>query len=332
MAPGLFRLVLATFVVISHYTRLSLGWTAVYIFFVLSGYWVTQMWCERYSRCRRPYETFMISRAWRMLPVFVLCSILAMALAGNFQHILPSLLIFGYNWIEKPLLIQAWSLDIEMQFYLLAPAIILMIGRQPRTALALLLTTGAVSSALFAGLAVVSYLPYFVVGVAAAALGWLPNRTQAHLFAWTFVALFVLSVTLPPLRSMILLGGQPKPGSEYNGLLNIFFAILLVPYALYTVQQRSTRFDRLLGDLSYPVYLLHWLPVLALAIYWPELPQSGTLVRAPVVGAAIMGSYAVSLLMLLYIDRPLNVWRARFVDRRRLDEKTPDDSGVSNGQ
>lgn len=77
MGPGTFRLLLATIVVITHYSALNLGGTAVDLFFVLSGYWVTRMWNLKYSLLDRPYAVFMRSRVWRLAPIFWLCSGLA---------------------------------------------------------------------------------------------------------------------------------------------------------------------------------------------------------------------------------------------------------------
>ena len=50
--PGAFRFFLASLVVVQHVSRLSLGHPAVLLFFMLSGYWVSRMYAERYSARR----------------------------------------------------------------------------------------------------------------------------------------------------------------------------------------------------------------------------------------------------------------------------------------
>ena len=45
--PGLLRLTLALFVVVSHLTRYEIGRPAVFVFFMLSGYWVMKMYAEK---------------------------------------------------------------------------------------------------------------------------------------------------------------------------------------------------------------------------------------------------------------------------------------------
>jgi peptidoglycan/LPS O-acetylase OafA/YrhL len=93
---GLFRLLLASAVVFHHSFPLRLGAWAVYVFFFLSGYWISRLWRQRYTNTRNPLLTFLVSRWWRLAPVFFLCTCLSVAsnfllndgealhLAGNF--------------------------------------------------------------------------------------------------------------------------------------------------------------------------------------------------------------------------------------------------------
>jgi len=68
MSPDLFRNVLAMTVFAHHLTRFSIGNMAVYIFFVLSGYWIARMWVGRYAKSERPFSTFYLSRSLRLIP------------------------------------------------------------------------------------------------------------------------------------------------------------------------------------------------------------------------------------------------------------------------
>ena len=45
-SPGTFRLLLALLVVLDHFTGIMVGRAAVYLFFVLSGFWIHRMWTE----------------------------------------------------------------------------------------------------------------------------------------------------------------------------------------------------------------------------------------------------------------------------------------------
>ena len=76
-SPGAFRLILALAVFLHHSTGFNIGMSAVLIFFVLSGYWVATMWAHTYAHTRTPYLTYLISRVWRITPVFALCSLIS---------------------------------------------------------------------------------------------------------------------------------------------------------------------------------------------------------------------------------------------------------------
>lgn len=53
-SAGFFRLILASIVVLDHISPLQFGLVAVYEFFILSGYWIPQMWAGKYSKTRSP--------------------------------------------------------------------------------------------------------------------------------------------------------------------------------------------------------------------------------------------------------------------------------------
>ena len=132
-APGCFRLFLALLVFVDHSTRLNLGTAAVFIFFILSGYWIKVMWAKRYSH--GPYLTYIVSRFWRLMPVFALGSCLSWMLliargaraAGHdalLHQFISNIFIIGYDLLAFRANGPAWSLDIEVQFYLVAPLLI----------------------------------------------------------------------------------------------------------------------------------------------------------------------------------------------------------------
>ena len=139
-SPGAFRLVLAFAVFLHHTTNYNLGMSAVLVFFVLSGYWVAVMWAETYSKTSSAYFTYLVSRIWRVVPVFALCSAISWALllarggapefAGSLPHqIFSNIMIFGYNSLPYQVNIPGWSLDMEMQFYLVAPILVFLISK-----------------------------------------------------------------------------------------------------------------------------------------------------------------------------------------------------------
>src|SRR5258708_13297126 len=86
LSPGGVRLFLAMVVVVHHSLPLRAGSWAVDVFFVLSGYWITRMWNTRYRQTRIPYITFLVTRWWRLAPVFLVCTVLAFGSTSFFLH------------------------------------------------------------------------------------------------------------------------------------------------------------------------------------------------------------------------------------------------------
>jgi peptidoglycan/LPS O-acetylase OafA/YrhL len=328
MGPGVFRLVLATLVVVQHFSRIYLGTTAVYVFFVLSGFWVTQMWLRKYSVLPSPYRTFVISRFGRVFPTFILVMAVTVAIrwwAGALLRLsmaskISSVVLLGYSQIPGGgYLVPAWSLDVEMQFYLVAPFIVSLCLRKRRPVLVLLAVTSVACTVyllsqertVFNNL--LPYVPFFSAGMAACVCRWMPSR-RFERFSATVVALTLLIIGLSPLwRGMVLVGAHPTPVSRLNGPLCAVLALCAVPSAISTVWRHSSPFDRAAGDVSYAVYLIHFPFAWAADRYYATAQVSQ---RLPVVAAAVLGTYGTSLLVLFYFDRPISRWRERAIRAR----------------
>jgi len=332
MGPGLFRLLLATVVVIYHYSSFSLGHAAVYLFFVLSGYWVYQMWQRKYSRMRHPYLTFAISRAWRIAPVFLLCSALACAMVwvqfhlqptaaavprGAFWAVLPSVILLGYNSSWFAPLIPAWSLDIEMQYYLIAPLLLLALKQKPATVFILVAATGLAFTALHGHATLAAYIPCFMAGMLAARFPGRVNGKRlvnASLVATTLI--IAAPLVVPAWRSVLLGGVDPGPLYRYNELFNVLVTLACLPFALGTVTQRSGKADQLMADLSFSVYLFHWIPHQLVNQYFPALAKEPRFDRALALCVIFAVTYALAALITLAVDRPANRARGRFLHAR----------------
>jgi peptidoglycan/LPS O-acetylase OafA/YrhL len=333
MAPGAFRFLLASVVVVFHYTSFGIGHTPVYLFFALSGYWVHVMWQHKYAATRDPYATFIVSRAWRLAPVFLVCSLIALAIVDVLPRVMPphvpvtapdlralvaSFLILGYNTAGGAPLVPAWSLDIEMEFYLVAPLVILLMQYKPRVALLACAVVSAVSFALFYDRAFTSYLPWFVAGMLAARYPALrPSRAVAFSSAALTLAVIALFAAVPALRP-VLFGGAHRSAvyMAWNPPFNIALAAFALPFAIGSLSLRSNAFDRLLSDASYSLYLVHWLPLLFISHYVTQIAALPHTERALATAPLIALAYAAAFGLTLYIDRPCGRLREHFVDIR----------------
>ena len=326
VGPGAFRLFLAMLVFVHHFSALGIGKYAVYVFFVLSGFWVERMWRERYSGTRAPYLTYMVSRVWRLAPAMLLISALTIVLlpfagvplaevlsANPFHLAFSTTFLLGYAWLPYQPVGSAWSLDVEMQFYLLAPFVALLLhGYWQRWAV--LAVTGLIalkSVYLFDVPVLPRYLFFFALGMAASRGEWRPSGRLAAASVVLFV-LLVPGLALTPWRSIVLGGAHPGPMWVWNQPYNIILTLTSIPFAIYTTRQRSDAVDRAMADMSYIVYLLHWI-----ASRWFFLEGSKHN-RIAVEGFCFVAVPLMSYVIWRWFDKPINHLRGRWVASRMV--------------
>jgi peptidoglycan/LPS O-acetylase OafA/YrhL len=331
--PGAFRLFLASVVVVHHSFPFRAGSWAVYVFFILSGYWITKMWHGRYSRTRNSYLTFLVSRWWRLAPVFFVCTILGICSALLLRDRLALTLLVDPTWwlrqipiagsaMSAQILPPSWSLDAEMQFYLVAPLSIFLISRAPEKArwpivamLVLLLSSfvwlGCPVEAPFFPL----FAGFFIAGIVLASGNWIArNSTILAGIAALLIGIAVLFV-FPETRSSVWREGSANAAPTNLGAVWwVLGAILVVPFVSKNVRVRSSRFDRFLGNLAYPLYLFHWIP----REWYYHLSETGSHGWSQIVyllanfASAFIGAIAI----LVLIDQPLDRLRTRWVTSR----------------
>ncbi|KHL26180.1 hypothetical protein PK98_06690 [Croceibacterium mercuriale] len=337
-SPGAFRLFLALLVFGHHLSSFGFGKFAVYVFFALSGFWLNTMWRDRYSHARTPYRTYLVSRVWRLAPVMIVTSIITIPLlvligierevvfSSDPLHLAVStVFLLSYSYLTYVPVAPAWSLDIEMQFYLLAPLLAVALLRP---ALRLPLIAGAAILALVAtwSLSVPTlahYAIFFLAGMTVSATRWQPGSTLAYGSAAAVVGTLVL-VTVTPLAGILWGGANPSPLYAWNPLFNVVMAFVCLPYAMWTVYQKSDRADRMLADLSYVIYLLHWV-----AVQWfYSMAGQPVLERLMVAGTGVVAVCLGSLALWHLVDRPANRLRHAWVSSRMPAAGDEGSSGV----
>lgn len=324
-SPGALRMALAFAVFVHHTTMFNLGMSAVLIFFVLSGYWVATMWNKTYSRTTWSYFTFLVSRLWRVAPVFALCSGITWALlwwrggapeiagsiGGMFHQLFSNVLILGYNSLSYQANVPGWSLDMEMQFYLVAPLVIFLISKN--IIVLLICALGSLFVQRLGGAATVApFLYFFAIGVASARHDLKPSRRLAYGSLYATLAVLTLCGLLLLAKNIIVDGAHDAP-IAFSSTSNALIALIMTPWALYTVRQMGGSKDRMFGDLSYIFYLLHWSVLGALKTGEGTYPE-----RIVLCSEALLLVIAASYLIWRFFDRPINRLRAEWVSGRRL--------------
>lgn len=410
LAPGAFRLWLAFIVFVTHTTPLKLGASAVFLFFALSGYWIDRMWHAEYRHVARPIRTFYLSRIWRIFPVFyaALALMLFCAACGwialphpsltpasgagadtaasaasatgtvaALHYYLSHVLLFGYATITPAWRVIAplWSIDVELQFYVVAPLVIWLLDRAWSPKPASDIPQGAAPAArgdasqktvggrigpmlLFVVCALgllhmllayrgddstigvlPDYLAFFVAGAWVARRDWHFSSAQVQGGAAVAFAILAICAAVHPLRGVMFFGSNYGVMSYFNTFANLLIAVALLPYAMTTTRVRPAgrtvassaasattpaagpvsawrridraRLDRLFGALSYEVYLIHG--IVLLAVHGRGLLPAGTAARLPWLPLLLVVIVALSLLVYYVVDQPLERARRRWV-------------------
>jgi len=325
-------------VLVSHSSRFNAGSWAVYTFFVLSGYWIHQMWTAKYARAAQPLQLFYGSRLLRILPLFWLINVgasfvLAAGLEarileapvpswGGLHRVATNIFLLGYSYLphRQAALRVAWSLDVELQFYLAFP-FLLRLCTAKRTGPYCLAAVAAVCAAGLGIFLVPANEPpgnltffgiFFLAGAVAAHRDWQPDGRLAALSALATMGVLAACWCTPGGR---LLFENAKHGgtatfTHLERSAQVALAVLSIPFALFTVRQPSDRRDRLLGELSFTVYLVHWPVMMVHSHYYEDVPP---LQRVPSLAVAWAVIALLSWLVLRFFDQPLERRRRRWV-------------------
>ncbi|WP_348799919.1 acyltransferase family protein [Flavobacterium adhaerens] len=329
--PGFVRFILASLVVLFHITKfVFIGHLAVFCFFILSGYWVSLMYETKYSKTKNPLFVFYCSRIFRLLPVFYLVSILTFIMLHSFEPEIVSSLDFkstssivfwfanlfmlGYNQLGFAPLVPAWSLDIELQFYLLLPILLLFIKTRKERLWAIVICFFVALGLFFMvpelclSKTILKYLVYFIIGIEIykSKVVFKPNLEK--IFNLLFIAILAIHYVVPDLLAKVKV-----IDSSYNELFNILTSFLLIPLLANSVLRKSDSKDTFLGGVSYVLYLSHWMFIIPYNYYIKELTKSD---RIPYTLAYLFITYLFSFLVYQYYDLPLDKLRKKWVLKR----------------
>jgi peptidoglycan/LPS O-acetylase OafA/YrhL len=196
----------------------------------------------------------------------------------------------------------AWTIDLELSFYLLAP---LLVSLRLRYILAII---GASLAARFSWYAMghdvdpwnYRFFPFeiglFMLGVAAyrvsSIVAWQPSP---HILKIVFAAL---------VGSIVEYGTLGLSHGSFNSFVYLFIFAALIPYVFNLT--RSWRFDRFLADMSFPLYLAHW----SVAGVWASIRDRFPPLWSEYPGIVpAIASIAAAALLVIFVERPVERWR-----------------------
>lgn len=338
---GTIRLLLALAVAASHakvlVAGLNPGVIAVVCFYLISGYVMAGLMQRHYSHASQA-PAFYLDRAIRLLPQYLFYC--GMTLAWHFfssvatpflirspgaVDLLNNLFIVPLNYYmfnasdQYTLVPPAWSLGAEIQFYLIAPVLLL----QPKRLWGVGLLSICVYVAALFGLLNSEWFGYRLIpGVLfmfALGAGLQHFHQQVSSVAARHLTIAVVLAAAIALGLLQLNGLLHQPYS-FETLLGLIIGMTL----LHTLAQRRpatsaksanlakcTKWDTLAGDISYGVFLNHFF------IIWTLYPNGVDASQIPIF---LTICFALSLVSQRLVEQPLLKLRHRF---RKSRNKLP---------
>lgn len=308
------------------------GRLAVQLFYVISGFLISYVLTAT-DHYRGAPGRFYANRALRLYPVYLAVAALTLLayaaggdafwrvydglpLAATLFLALSNLVILGQDWLmffgidhgalaftgsfarsdvplyQGLLVPQAWTLGVEMSFYLIAPFVL----HSPRRLLVLLAASLALRAVLIAsgiGLSDPWTYRFFPTELALFLAGSLSHQVLLPRWqAWSRRVAWLPELGTGLLTLYVLVHFSiGLPHTLRDGLAVLLFAALL-PLAF--VFQSRHRLDKIIGELSYPIYICH-----ALVILFFGWLLDGTQLRQPAMFTALVVAGCIGLAALL---------------------------------
>lgn len=265
------------------------GFVGVDVFFVISGFLITRLLLKEVRAGHFSFGQFYLRRLRRLGPALLATLVLTFAVSvfyltpDHFQRFSGALLssVFSvsnlYFWAEsgyfdataelKPLL-HTWSLSVEEQFYLVWPALIVLLAMRGRWLLPVVISLLSLLS-LYGALVFTRYEPsasFFLMPFRVyefglgAALAMLPSLVRMNIVREAFVLLGLLMIGYSA-----LVFDKFTPFPDIYALLPCMGAALLIAggSARYTGWLLRNPLSVWIGKISYSLYLVHW-PIVVL--------------------------------------------------------------------
>jgi peptidoglycan/LPS O-acetylase OafA/YrhL len=330
---GTLRLLLALSVAYGHLTKLPSfpsSDVAVQGFFVISGFYMALVLNEKYGP--GSYWLFISNRLLRLWPAYAVVLMLSLAVANNWRPIFAlnwfdiaffigsQILIVGqdlylflfvsngtlaftahYTEVSAPLytmapIPQAWTLGLEIYFYLLAPFLV----RRGPLFIAAMVAASLALRMLLQGACGLSGQPWSFRFFPSEFALFMTGSLGYYAYASKNEAQRTLAKTLLSFAAVLLFAALAI--NRWDGISRLVSLSLLGLIVVGTPKlfdaTKEIAWDRYLGELSYPLYICHFL------CGWLLMP--GTLAGAY---TALLLSIALSVALYHLIDKPIDDWR-----------------------
>ena len=340
---GYFRFILASFVFASHVgisiqQHFNLGVFAVVCFFILAGFVVTGLLDKFFYQDKFLYAKFYFERFLRIFPqyLFILFLTLIFLLYTKFKiinfdslNIVSNISIIFLNFVDlidiQVLIPPAWSLGIELKAYLVLPFIIIFKPIKIIIAISslvvfLLAVLGFINTDLYLFNLIPGVLFMFVLGSSIYNITVKKNHNP-DLFDKCFPVVVYLFMAF-----LIITIGMHKKLLN-SDLMEIGLGVMLGFPAIVFIAKSNIifPFNSLLGDLSYGLFLSHFLVIwmvsyfLGIDLHTGINDSNKHISPYLYVTTIFIISIIISIIALYFVERPIK--RFRFHLTKKLGKK-----------
>lgn len=331
---GLLRLILALSVITAHLPgmfviRGTVGDVSVQAFYMISGFYIAMILNGKYAnnvefwrnRLLRLFPAYLVVLALSLLVKLVtspglgawLTPASGMSPLSWLYLVISNLIMVGQDWIffihgggsfvSLMVVPQAWSLGIEITFYAVAP--FLLRPFRPKLIAGLVLAT-IVARLLFAHFGKMNdpwsyrFFPFEIGTFLIGSLAWaLYEGMKSHMERLPEIVGTILTmITLGFAVSYYALPVDPLAKRL------LFLLILFLSLPMVFSLTKDIKLDKVIGELSYPVYLCHILVIDILAHLW----NTKAMTQWQMAGAMLASVVTAGLIWFL-IERPSERYR-----------------------
>lgn len=321
-----------------------LGWSGVDLFFVLSGFLITTILLET-KGSETYFRSFYMRRVLRIFPLYYAVLIVALPFSIVwYSHFSPEVVeaavdsapwLFLYasnlqmtlaaSWSAPPPgFAHFWSLAVEEQFYMIWPAVVLLLSpaRLMGVAIAGIVFAPLIRLWFFmGGNPVGAYLFTFaradalLIGALVALIRIYHPRQLPRFAVWAgglgMLLLAMALIDAPAVNQMYMIRDVSVLG--FSGFAMVYAALLIATLQVRALgRMLRARWLRSVGRVSYGMYVIHFILLYWYLVAVPVRPRVG----APgLIGAVVLGSlitYGVALGTWVAIERPFLALKKRF--------------------
>lgn len=315
---------------------------SVPLFFAISGFILSVPFANHYIKDGKKIDLkqYYIRRLTRLEPpyfIVMICIFFAQIIVGNYEFntLLPSLgasLIYSHDLIFRhtPLVtVVAWTLEVEIQFYTLAPFLFRIFSLQT------LLRRSIVASCIImfvvlqyfyppTFLSIYGHAQHFLIGILLAdfyvcgfAIDFFKQKWVALLAPIVFLIMFLMprwEQTFPP-HDRPFMADLLCMGIAFPFLLGLLYYIILRNEIVKKVF--SYKFVPIIGGMCYTIYLIHYTTISMLGRFTVKLHFTNWFIPNLLLQFVllIIPILLISSVFFLYVERP-------FMSKKLMDKLT----------